>query len=178
MLKNRIYFNLLKTRVHLLYGCTFFFIVAMISIWWWCWYGPLVSINRRLDHDCSKLFSQSFLNKEHAKRAAEIQKRFADLALDSQKNSKKRDDALCALVGVAQKNGLAIQSAKFCRQKNTSWCTKQELQLESRGTLDQLIAFFDALSNTKPLTNCKQIQLLRLDKETISLRATFVTYLI
>lgn len=178
MYSKRIYFNLLKTPVHLLYGCTFFFLCTLVVCWWWYWYRPLVAMNESLEYASSRLFAQTQLQKESAKHTATIQKKCAALKSDLKKNSGKQDDALCALLALAQKNGMSVQSAKLCRQKNKSWCTMQELQLESKGTLAQLIAFFDAASTAKPLMSCKNFQITRTDKDVLNARMIFHTYVI
>lgn len=178
MYSKRIYFNLLKTPVHLLYGCTFFSLCVLGACWWYCWYEPLVQHNRALENASTQLFAQTLLHKEQLKHAAAIQKKFSDFQIQFKKNKSIKDDALCALLDVAQKNGLSVTSAKLCRQKNKSWCAKHELQLESKGTLNQLIAFFEAMSAAKQLINCKNFQLTRADKDMLSVRATFAMYVI
>ncbi|CAN5180183.1 hypothetical protein BH09DEP1_BH09DEP1_7970 [soil metagenome] len=176
MYRKRIYFNLLQTQVHLLYGCTFFLLGLAAFIWWVQLSTPLVAANSALETDMHISYHRLQSQKKSEKLAKELQKKFSDLK--SGTPDLKKDTALCSLVSLAQKNGLAVASARLCRQKNKSWCMLQEVQTECRGSYDQLVSFFEQLANHKPLISCKNCEITRVDKDIFSARAVFATYLI
>lgn len=176
MYRKRIYFNLLQAQVHLLYGCTFFLLGSLVFIWWSQFYKPLLTANSALEQDMHASFARLQSQKKSEKLAKELQKKFTDLK--SGTSNFKKDAALCSIVSLAQKQGLAVANARLCRQKNKSWCALQEVQAECRGNYDQLISFFEQLANHKPLTSCKQCDITRIDKDTFNARAVFATYII
>lgn len=177
MYRKRIYFNLLQTQVRLLYGCTFLFLAALIWCWWHFTYKPLVAVNRLLEKDLQVTFARVLSQKKSEKCAKELQKNFSDLK-SSMPSTVKKDVALCSLVSLAQKNGLAVVNARLGRHATKSWCAIQEVQTEYRGTYDQLISFFDQLANQKPVIACKSCDIARVDKDILTARAVFHTYII
>lgn len=178
MYRKRIYFNLLQTQVHLLYGCTFFLLALLGVLWWLQFYKPLCAANRALETDLTISYQRLRSQKKSEISARELNAKFSDLKTSMSGSGIKQDAALCSLVSLAQKNGLAVVNARLCRQKNKAWCHMQEVQTECRGSYDQLITFFEQLSTHKPLISCKNCDITRVDKDTLTARALFHTYLI
>lgn len=177
MYRKRIYFNLLHTPVHLLYGCTFLFLAAVIASWWHFAYQPLCAANHTLEQHLHLSFARLQSQKKSEKMAREVSKQFSDIKANMALGSKK-DAALCSLVSLAQKNGLMVMNARLGRQANKPWCTMQELHAECRGTYDQLISFFDQLANQKSVITCKSCDIARVDKDTLTARVLFHTYVV
>lgn len=178
MYRKRIYFNLLKTQVHLLYGCTFFLIGLAVFLWWSQLYRPLITANEALEKEMHVCFVRFKSQKASQNMVKDIQKKFSDLKASMIGSAYKKDATLCSLVSLAQKNNLNVISARLGRSKNKSWCSMQEIHAECRGTYDQLISFFDNVITHKPIMNCKKYDIARNDKDIFTLRATFNTYLI
>ncbi|GMU19417.1 MAG: hypothetical protein AMXMBFR12_06090 [Candidatus Babeliales bacterium] len=176
MYRKRIYFNLLHTKVHLLYGCTFFFLLIICGFWWLQLYKPLVASNQALENDLTITFKKLQSEKTSEKLAKELQKKFSNYK--SVIPNLKKDAMLCSLVSFAQKNNLQVISARLCRQKNKAWCSWQEIQIECRGLYDQIISLFEQLANYKPIISCKSCDITRNDKDTFTMRALFATYLV
>lgn len=178
MYRKRIYFNLLQTQVHLLYGCTFFFLLALGVFWWFFLYNPIRAANFALENDLAITYKRLQSQKIAVKNAENLNKRFSDLKTSMSGSANKKDSALCSLVSIAQKNNLLVSSARLCRQKNKQWCALQEIQAECRGTYDQLVSFFEQLAQHKPIINCKTCEITRNEKTLLTARATFYVYLI
>lgn len=178
MYRKRIYFNLLKAQVHLLYGCTFFLIGLVVFLWWLQLYRPLITANESLEKEMYVCFSRLKSQKTSQKMAQDTLKKFSELKASMIGSPYKKDAALCSLVSLAQRNNLNVISARLGRSKNKSWCSLQEMHVECRGTYDQLISFFDNLINHKPIMNCKKCDITRNDKDIFTVRATFNAYAI
>ncbi len=178
MESKRFYFHLLKIPVHLLYGCTFFCLITIMILWRYGWYAPLVGRNSATESAIATVYKEAHAQRHVALMARQLTQRATDLKADFSAPQNKKDAPLCALVTLAQKNGLHVSSAKLCKQKNKSWCTVQEVYTECKGNLDQIISFFEQSASIKPLLRCKSCEIARADKEMLSVRTFFHAYIL
>ncbi len=177
-----LYNELLKIRISVLYLLAFSALFAMSGTWWYFWYQPSKRVTNQLQEEVHALYSQMDELKKIEKNFAGISQAIDACKVDVQKKSvmkyrnQQRQQSLSLVVDCATDSGINVGACRLLDQRDESWCSINTLSGEFKGSLDQVIAFFDALKKTKQIIEISGYELMHTAGESFTLHANFAVY--
>ena len=171
---------LLRLPIRRLYFFTILSICLSGGIWWQFLYQPAVSAHMQLQQSVDQLHAE-------INELRKIERTFNGLSqsIDAQNIQKKSvvkmrkldaQESLSLIADSAINAGIAMESCKLCGEHENSWCCITDINGNFKGSLDQIILFFDALKKSKQIIDVAQCTLVACDANNFSLHALFNVY--
>lgn len=170
-----LYEQLLKCRIVYLYLFTTLFSIMSIGVWWYFFYAPVLHRND---------FLQNKIDDLHVKRA-----RFAlaertingicqSIDVKAKIDAKKSktfyaQQTLSTIAHCAHTAGLSVGSCRLGKQHEKNGEILYELHADFKGSLDQLLIFFDTVKSSKQWIDLAGCTLNRLDANLFCMRGAF-----
>lgn len=170
-----LYARLLKCRIGYLYLYTAIFSITGISSWWYFLYEPVLEQNEIL---------QKTIDNLHLKRVqlALAERTFnrichsIDIKAKIEENKSKATYAqqtLSTITHCAHAAGLNIGYCRLGKQYNKDGQIIYELHADVKGSLDQLLSFFDTVKNSKQWIEVAGCAINRVDANNFCMRSSF-----
>lgn len=171
------YSKLVHVRIIYLYCLTVLCIGALIVAWFLLLYQP-----SRVEFDqtqlaIDQLFTQKQLLKKSEQELVTLSRTIAHLQEDvgvymgQTSYAQSLQITLASIADIAMQVGLQINACRLCGAQDQGWCTAHQITTECKGTIDQIIAFFDQLKKRKQLIECSRCEIARGQEQTFLLRA-------
>jgi hypothetical protein len=176
------YHSLLKIRVLYLYCATLVCIILCIGLWWYFLFQP-ASIAADATQQQLQLMNVQVAELRKSERTlAGLAQSIDALKQNGETNSetkiRKRNEqqSLSLIADCALNCGMSVGSCKLCGERDEAGLCVTSIRADFKGSLDQMIAFFDAMKNSKQIIDISQGEMVRVDSGTFSLHATFNLY--
>ena len=182
MSSQSLYRSLLGVSVYYLYFLTLIFLIMVMGGWWYVLYAPQCRSHERLNNSVEQMHQQVITLKRSEREMANLDKNVVQLKSSVQNYSHKQSrkqfmqNALTLVADSAHQIGMTVNACRLCTERDASWCTMNEIAAEYKGTLDQIISFFDQLKKTKRIMQCSKCEMTRIDKELFSVQAVFTFF--
>ncbi len=174
------YNSLLKMRITYLYCITLILIALSSGSWWYFVYQPSIDAIDSMQQQISQIHAQINQLRKTEKTLLGLSQSIDAQNIQKHSESKMRkvhaQESLSLLADCATNSGVGIESFKVCSTHDESWCCIIDMSGDFKGSLDQIISFFDALRNTKQIIDVCQCEIARVDTNIFSLHALFNVY--
>lgn len=173
-----IYLLLMRTPMRYLYLFTFIFLSILMSSWWFFLYTPTMRSIENLYQTLDQMHQKTFMAKRTERELAALTKSIAELKISVQNYSSKQSQksmtqqTLALIADTALQNGMLVNVCKLSGQTNSSSPSGQ-ITFACRGTLDQLIIFFETLKNSKRMIDCYSCELARAENDIFAAQIVF-----
>lgn len=168
------YMKLVQIPVRYLYCVTLAFLMLLAFAWWYFVYHPSLLAYDRTQLAIGQLFAQKQLLKKSEREVAQLAKVIADLqnnmhVSDKQTNAHSKN-ALAMIADIAASSGLTMNLCRLCAQPDAQ-SGSHEVATECRGSLEQIITFFEQLKKCKQYVECSKCDITRMDNQNFSVHA-------
>jgi hypothetical protein len=174
-----LYNRLLKMPILYLYCITIIVIAASTGLWWYFLYSPAYDATNKLQFTINDMRSQFDELRKTEKILSGISQ-----SIDAQNMNKSAmkirnfdaQQSLSLIADSAINAGISMQSCKLSAQREESWCCIHDINGDFKGSLDQIISFFDTLKKSKQIIDATQCNLVASGVNTFYLHAIFKVY--
>lgn len=179
-----LYLQLVRMRTTHLYSGTLVTAFVLVTGWWYLLYQPSVHKSDQLQRSIDQMYQRVDVLHKSERELAHLAKTITDLKTSVQNYSQKQprkhlmQQHLAYITDCATVAGVTIGACRLCTERDTSWCTMNEITGEFKGTLEQIISFFDTLKTSKKMIDCAKLELVRIDATTYSAHTVFSIFYI
>jgi hypothetical protein len=170
-----LYLLLVRTPIYYLYCATLFFLACVLSSWWFFVYMPSMRSVDNLYRALDEMHQKTLMVKKTEHELAALTQSISELKISMADYAAKQprkdilQHMLALVVQTALQNGMRVNLCKLSEQINATSGFNQIL-FAGKGTLDQLIVFFEALKNSKKIFDCSSCEMVRAEYDTYTMK--------
>lgn len=176
------YQSLLRIRIFYLYCASVLFVAVCSGLWWYLLFQPATNITVAMQQQINHMYAQVDELRKSERTLAGIAQSIDALKQNVETHSEKKmrkhymHQSLSLITECAQNSGITIGSCKLCGEREDSGFCVISISGDFKGSLDQMIAFFDAMKNSKQIIDVFQGEMVRIDSGIFSLHTTLNLY--
>ncbi|HEX2978529.1 MAG TPA: hypothetical protein VHO47_05400 [Candidatus Babeliales bacterium] len=146
------------------YVLTIFLISILVTVWYFGIYLGLANTHESVIKHTTileKTISQGYEDKKNSERLRQQSNNLRSELRDLfNSNSVQAPTKLLAILAIAEKCGLVVQSCSYQYEKEKEWCTKQGLSYTFQGKFAQIMQLLKQL-DAQQFLMCKEISITR-----------------